>query len=65
MSTETLQTIISRRASKRLLAIGFVGALALSGLTACSSVSTEIAPLAASTPSQVAEEAEQEITESA
>ena len=64
MSTENLQTMISRRTSKRLLAIGFVGAIALSGLTACSSASTEIEPSAASTPSQVAEEAEQEVTES-
>ena len=65
MSTENLQTMISRRTSKRLLGIGFALAVTLSGLTACSSASTEIAPSPASTPSQVAEEAEQEVTESA
>ena len=65
MNRKHFEIGISRPTSKRLLAIGFAGALALSGLTACSSAPTEISPSAASTPSQVAEEAEQEVTESA
>jgi hypothetical protein len=64
MSTENLRSGISRRTSKHLLAIGFVGALSLSSLTACSSASTEIIPSTTSTSNQSEGEAEVEVTES-
>ncbi|MEZ7827008.1 MAG: hypothetical protein QMA94_03780 [Aquiluna sp.] len=64
MSTENLQHGTSRQTGKRLLAIGFVGALTLSGLAACSSASTEIAPSATSTSNQSEGQVEAEVTES-
>ncbi len=64
MSTENLQPGTSRQTGKRLLAIWFVGALTLSGLAACSSASTGIAPSATSTSNQSEGQVEAEVTES-
>jgi len=61
MNRENFELGGSGRTSKRLMAVGFVGVLALASLTACSAASTETpTAVSASASSQSAEGAEEE-----
>ena len=65
MNKKNVQFFTARLASKRLMAIGFVGALALANLTACSAASSETPAASASASSQGTESAEGEVPEGA